>query len=79
MEIIETCPHCECENVISDWNPEQGYEIKCWQCGKKIMLCSACAFAEDNPNRNCDWHQRHDKGRITTHCFRMKRKEHKLN
>ena len=73
MRIIETCPHCECDNLISDWHEEDGYEIVCWNCGRRIMLCTACASAEDNRNRYCDWHGHQCGEKMTAHCFRMKR------
>lgn len=61
IEQVETCPNCDCDNVFSNWDPEEkGYIAVCWNCGKKIFLCDACLHAEDNPERICDWKERRD-------------------
>ena len=67
IEQVETCPHCDCDNVFGNLDPEEkGYIAICWNCGKKIFLCDACLHADDNPERKCDWKERRD-GRG---CFR---------
>ncbi len=73
-ETVEVCPHCECENVFSNWDCKtQGYIATCWQCGKQIMLCDECLHADDNPYQYCDWHARIIPGRTTTgDCFRAR-------
>lgn len=67
IEQIETCPHCDCDNVLGNWDSEEkGYIATCWNCGKKIFLCDACIHADDNPKHKCDWCER-ENGRG---CFR---------
>ena len=69
-EVVETCPHCECENILH-WDPLiQGYMITCWQCGKKMMLCDECMHADDNQCQRCDWHMVGDKHQKMSVCFR---------
>lgn len=56
FEAIEVCPHCDNENVYTDWDVEiKGYVAVCKHCGKEIMLCDECLNNEDNPSQNCDW------------------------
>ena len=58
-EAVETCPHCDAENIYPNWNVnEKGYVAICNECGKEIMLCDECAHNEDGLNSNysgCDW------------------------
>lgn len=62
-EIVEVCPHCEAENTRM-WDAEKsGYEIRCSNCHKKMMLCDECLHAEDNLGGKCDWSQKNG-------CFR---------
>lgn len=64
-EVVETCPHCDEENVML-WNVELcGYVAYCNHCGKKMMLCDECFHSDDNSDHKCDWSE--DKG-----CFRDK-------
>lgn len=50
-EVVEVCPHCDRE-VVLYWNVEEdGYEINCPYCGKKMMLCSECQAR----NSCCNW------------------------
>lgn len=70
-EEIEYCPFCDSEISIK-WDVEKdGYKITCPNCIKKIMLCSACLYREDNSEDDktqiCDW-------TMENGCFR-KRKE----
>lgn len=52
-EEVEMCPECGYENVIQ-WNVEKDvWEIKCQQCGERIMLCDACMHSEDNKDMKC--------------------------
>ena len=73
-EVTEPCPFCDFE-VTVNWNPEnQGYEIFCPNCGRKILLCDACIHAEDGGITVCDWTEK-------TGCFRNNphKKEEKQN
>ena len=55
-ETIETCPHCDGENVYPRWDVnEKGFVAVCTNCGKEIFLCDECMHAEDNEYMNCDW------------------------
>lgn len=45
--VVELCPNCGGE-VEMVWDiKEDGYEIYCPYCGKKMMLCDACMHAND--------------------------------
>ena len=58
----ELCPHCGNENIL-EWDVENdGFQITCSHCGKKIMLCDACLHSEDNKEQRCDFSE--------TGCFR---------
>ena len=71
-EVVEVCPHCECENIFRNWDVKKhGYEATCWNCAHKIMLCDECMHADDNPGRRCDWKGTIINGKTTGHCFRM--------
>ena len=65
-EVIECCPHCDHENVLVRDVEKDGYVAVCKNCGEKIMLCSECMRADDNPNRYCDWDE-------IAGCFRERR------
>lgn len=68
-EAVECCPHCECENVYSNWDvKKQGYVAKCKGCGENIMLCDECLNADDNPGQKCDWSEENG-------CFRCPKKQ----
>lgn len=77
-EAVEVCPFCERENVFVNWDVEKrGYIAKCWQCGRKIMLCDECLHADDNKGGFCDWREIVRDGKcVEGHCFRgvIKRK-----
>lgn len=61
---IELCSHCGHENELR-WNlKDDGYQIHCAFCGEKLMLCSECLTAEDNPDGACP-----------EYCFRKKLEE----
>ena len=67
IEQVESCPECGAENVFPGWDSEEkGYIATCQTCGKKIFLCDACFYADDNPEHKCDWYINED-GRG---CFR---------
>lgn len=55
-ECVETCPHCDSDNVLQ-WNTEvQGYVAFCKACGKKMMLCDECHYRHREYNEpDCDW------------------------
>lgn len=65
-ECVETCPHCGEEVEINWCTKENGYEVYCPYCGKKIMLCDECMHANDNVTQKCDWCKE-------TGCFRNKK------
>lgn len=55
-ESVETCPHCDSENVYPMWNVnEKGFVAVCKHCGNEIFLCDECLHMDDNPLMNCDW------------------------
>lgn len=52
-EVIEVCPECGAENVMT-WDVEkEGYVAYCPHCGSKMMLCDECLHADDA--KVCDW------------------------
>lgn len=52
-EVVEVCPECGAENVMT-WNVEkEGYVAYCPHCGSKMMLCDECLHADDA--KVCDW------------------------
>ena len=60
IEIVEICPHCMEETVIAIEGWDGKFTQRCWNCKRKLMLCSECFFQRemiDNPNsrRECDW------------------------
>lgn len=53
---IETCPHCDSENVYPRWDvKEKGYIAICEHCGKEIFLCDECMHSDDNEHMDCNW------------------------
>lgn len=72
FEVVETCPHCDSENVYPMWNVDiKGYVAVCEHCGKEISLCDECRHAEDNKDMRCDWCKTDCGGK----CFRGITKE----
>ncbi len=70
-EAVETCPHCESENVYENWDPfTKGYIAKCKGCGREIFLCDECLHMDDNPAQECNWHEESRDGEIWSCCFR---------
>lgn len=52
-EVVEVCPECGAENVMT-WDVEkEGYVAYCPHCGSKMMLCDECIHSDDAPT--CDW------------------------
>ena len=52
-EVVEVCPECGAENIMT-WNVEkEGYVAYCPRCGSKMMLCDECMNSDDAPI--CDW------------------------
>lgn len=52
-EIVEVCPECGAENIMT-WDVEKdGYVAYCPHCGSKMMLCDECLHADDA--KVCDW------------------------
>lgn len=52
-EVVEVCPECGAENVMT-WDVEkEGYVAYCPHCGSKMMLCDECIHSDDAPI--CDW------------------------
>lgn len=75
-ELVETCPHCDHENHILNWDVEKrGYIAECDECGKKMFLCDACLHADDNPQQTCDWHTETMRGVTFSSCKRGRYKE----
>lgn len=66
IECVEICPHCGEEVEINWCTKEDGYEIYCPYCGKKMLLCDECMHSPDNKTQNCDWCEE-------TGCFRNKK------
>lgn len=70
FEAIETCPHCDGENIYPMWDVNvKGYIAICEYCGKEHFLCDECIHAEDGLNENscaCDWRKTECGGK----CFR---------
>lgn len=67
-EIVEVCPHCGEENIRM-WDVRRsGYEIRCCNCHKKMMLCDECFHSDDNLGGRCDWSEKHN-------CFRKRSDE----
>ena len=56
FEVIETCPHCDKENVYPRWDVNvKGYVAICEYCRKEIFLCDECMHSEDNKSMHCNW------------------------
>ena len=52
-EVVEVCPECGAENVMT-WDVEkEGYVAYCPHCGSKMMLCDECIHSDNAPT--CDW------------------------
>lgn len=52
-EVVEVCPECGAENIMT-WDVEtEGYVAYCPHCGSKMMLCDECLHADDA--KVCDW------------------------
>lgn len=67
-EVVETCPFCECENILK-WDVKaNGFVIKCLHCGSEMMLCDECLHSDDNKCQKCDWHR---EGNMSV-CFRRR-------
>ena len=80
FDVVEVCPHCECENIFENWYVEkQGYVATCQHCGKPMMLCDECKHWDDNPDNQeypkCDWHRETIDNVTYSVCFRGKYKE----
>ncbi len=64
--IAETCPNCEKE-IKTVWDVKKdGYKTICPECGKALMLCSAC-LDSDPHCRFCDWNKENG-------CYRSREK-----
>jgi hypothetical protein len=68
MIIFKVCSFCGNSNVYLQDVEKNGYKVKCKTCGRKLMLCSACLEAEDNPNRVCEYN-------VKAGCFRERKTE----
>ena len=67
FEAVETCPHCDGENVYPMWDASvKGYIAICKHCGKEIFLCDECMHSADNECMSCDWRKTVCGGK----CFR---------
>ena len=52
-EVVEVCPECGAENVMT-WDVEkEGYVAYCPHCGSKMMFCDECIHADKT--LPCDW------------------------
>ena len=72
FEAVETCPHCDSENVYPMWDVSvKGYIAACEHCGKEIFLCDECMHTEDNESMSCDWCKTDCGGK----CFRGKTRD----
>lgn len=72
-ECIETCPHCDCENIFINYDAvANNYKATCWNCGATIMLCDECLHADNNNGDSsiCDWHGTYKNGKCYGRCFR---------
>ena len=64
--ITETCPNCEKEITVN-WDViKDGYKTVCPNCGKTLMLCSAC-LDSDPHCLSCDWNKENG-------CYRSREK-----
>lgn len=64
--ITETCPNCEKEITIAWDVKKDGYKTICPNCGKTLMLCSAC-LDSDTHCLSCDWDKENG-------CYRSRKK-----
>lgn len=64
--ITETCPNCEKETTIAWDVKKDGYKTICPNCGKTLMLCSAC-LDSDTHCLSCDWNKENG-------CYRSREK-----
>lgn len=70
-DVVETCPHCEAENLWENLDPVAcGYKTICPECGKTMMLCDECMHANDNPLQKCDWRGEFGEEHGWGKCFR---------
>lgn len=52
-EVVEVCPECGAENILTWDIKKDGYVAYCPHCGSKMMLCDECLHADDA--KVCDW------------------------
>lgn len=64
--ITETCPNCEKEITVNWDVKKDGYKAFCPNCGKTLMLCSAC-LDPDTHCLSCDWNKENG-------CYRSREK-----
>ena len=64
--ITETCPNCEKEITVNWDVKKDGYKAFCPNCGKTLMLCSAC-LDSDPHCLSCDWNKENG-------CYRSSKK-----
>lgn len=64
--ITETCPNCEKEITVNWDVKKDGYKAFCPNCGKTLMLCSAC-LDSDPHCLSCDWNKENG-------CYRSREK-----
>lgn len=64
--ITETCPNCEKEITVNWDVKKDGYKAICPNCGKTLMLCSAC-LDSDTHCFFCDWNKENG-------CYRSREK-----
>ena len=70
-EAVECCPFCGAENIYPNHSTkEQGYAVKCQNCGEEIMLCDECMHTEDDLSGQCDWHEVRTKNTSYGICLR---------
>lgn len=49
-EVVEVCPECGAENIMT-WDVEKdGYVAYCPHCGSKMMLCDECIHSKHGFN-----------------------------
>lgn len=64
--ITEACPNCEKEITVNWDVKKDGYKTICPNCGKTLMLCSAC-LDSDSHCLSCDWNKENG-------CYRSREK-----
>lgn len=52
-EVVEVCPECGSENIMTWDVKKDGYVAYCSHCGSKMMLCDECTHSDNAPI--CDW------------------------